>query len=286
VPPILKAAAWMTGWLACMLVMAVAGRETTRELDVFQVMLMRSVIGIAMLYPLIRQNGGFGTMRTQHPWRHIARNIAHYGAQFSWLMALNLIPLAQVISIEFTMPIWTAIFAVIFLGERMGLWKNLAVVLGLVGVAIIVRPFSSTINPGQLIALCAALGFATSVIFVKALTRTDKVVVIMFWMMAIQSAIGLVPGLWVWRWPSTHIWPWIIVISFVGTYAHYCMARAMLHADATVVVPMDFLRVPLAALVGWLVYSEKIDVYVAAGAALILTGNLLNLKGARRPAPG
>jgi drug/metabolite transporter (DMT)-like permease len=282
VPPILKAAAWMTGWLACMLVMAVAGRETTRELDVFQVMLMRSVIGIAMLYPLIRQNGGFGTMRTQHPWRQIARNIAHYGAQFSWLMALNLIPLAQVISIEFTMPIWTAIFAVIFLGERMGLWKNLAVVLGLVGVAVIVRPFSGTISPGQLIALCAALGFATSVIFVKALTRTDKVVVIMFWMMAIQSAIGLVPGLWVWRWPSTHIWPWIIVISFVGTYAHYCMARAMLHADATVVVPMDFLRVPLAALVGWLVYSEKIDIYVAAGAALILTGNLLNLKGAKR----
>jgi drug/metabolite transporter (DMT)-like permease len=282
VSPIFKAAFWMAGWLACMLIMAVAGRETTRELDVFQVMMMRSLIGLVMLYPLIHLNGGLRTMRTAHPARHLARNVAHYGAQFSWLMALNLIPLAQVISIEFTMPIWTAIFAVIFLGERMGLWKNLAVVLGLVGVAIIVRPFNGTISPGQLIALCAALGFATSVIFVKALTRTDKVVVIMFWMMLIQSAIGLVPGLLVWQAPSAHIWPWIIVISFVGTYSHYCMARAMLHADATVVVPMDFLRVPLAALVGWLVYSEKIDIYVAAGAALILTGNLLNLKSAKR----
>lgn len=277
-----KAAVWMAGWLACMLVMAVAGRETTRELNVFQVMMMRSLIGLVMLYPLIYLNGGLRTMRTQHPWRHLARNIAHYGAQFSWLMALNLIPLAQVISIEFTMPIWTAIFAVIFLGERMGLWKNLAILLGLVGVAIIVRPFNGTISLGQLIALCAALGFATSVIFVKALTRTDKVVVIMFWMMAIQSVIGFVPGLFVWQTPSAHVWPWIIVISFVGTYSHYCMARALLHVDATVVVPMDFLRVPLAALVGWLVYSEKIDIYVAAGAALILTGNLLNLKGAKR----
>jgi drug/metabolite transporter (DMT)-like permease len=278
----IKAAFWMTGWLACMLVMAVAGRETTRELDVFQVMMMRSLIGLVMLYPLIRANGGFATMRTHHPWRQIARNIAHYGAQFSWLMALNLIPIAQVISIEFTMPIWTAIFAVIFLGERMGLWKNLAVVLGLVGVAIIVRPFNGTVGPGQLIALCAALGFATSVIFVKALTRTDKVVVIMFWMMAIQSVIGFVPGLLVWQTPSAHVWPWIIVISFAGTYSHYCMARALLHVDATVVVPMDFLRVPLAALVGWLVYAEKIDIYLAVGAALILTGNLLNLKGAKR----
>ena len=271
----------MAGWLACMVVMAVAGRETTRELNVFQAMVMRSLIGLAMLYPLIHLNGGLRTMHTEHPMRHLARNVAHYGAQFSWLMALNLIPLAQVVSIEFTMPIWTAIMAVAFLGERMGIWKSLAVVLGLVGVAIIVRPFNGIVSPGQLIALCASLGFATSVIFVKALTRSDKPIVIMFWMMAIQSVIGLVPGLMVWQWPSAQIWPWLMVFSFVGTYSHYCMARAMTHADATIVVPMDFLRVPLAALTGWLVYNEKVDVYVAAGAALILAGNLLNLKGAK-----
>ncbi len=280
--PIFKAAFWMAGWLACMVVMTVAGRETTHELDIFQVMLMRSLIGLVLLSPLIHLNGGLRSMKTRHPARHLARNVAHYGAQFSWLMALNLIPLAQVVSIEFTMPIWTAIMAVAFLGERMGTWKSLAVILGLVGVTIIVRPFSGTISPGQLIALCASLGFAVSVILVKSLTRTDKAVVIIFWMMLIQSLIGLIPGVMVWRWPSAHVWPWVFVISFVGTYSHYCMARAMAHADATVVVPMDFLRVPLTALTGWLVYSEKIDIYVAAGAALILTGNLLNLKAARR----
>jgi drug/metabolite transporter (DMT)-like permease len=280
--PIFKAALWMAGWLACMVVMTVAGRETTHELDIFQVMLMRSVIGLVLLGPLIYQNGGLRTMRTSRPLRHLARNIAHYGAQFSWLMALNLIPLAQVVSIEFTMPLWTAIMAAAFLGERVGFWKALAVALGLIGVAIIVRPFSGAISPGQLIALCAALGFAISVVLIKTLTRTDKAVVIIFWMMTIQSMIGLVPGLMVWRWPSAHVWPWIFVIAFVGTYSHYCMARAMMHADATVVVPMDFLRVPLTALTGWLVYSEKIDIYVAAGAVLILTGNLLNLKAAKR----
>jgi drug/metabolite transporter (DMT)-like permease len=276
----------MAGWLACMVVMAVAGREATRELHVFQVMELRSLIGLVMLYPVIHANGGFRALRTTRPWLHIGRNIAHYGAQFGWLMALTLIPIAQVISIEFTMPIWTAIFAVTFLGERMGLWKNLAVALGLVGVAIIVRPFDGTINAGQLIALAAAVGFGASLIMVKALTRTDRVVVILFWMMAIQSAMGALPALYEWRTPSMHTWLWILVIAFCGTYSHYCMTHALLHADATVVVPMDFLRVPLAALAGWLIYSERVDVYVAAGAALILTGNLLNLKGARRPAPG
>jgi drug/metabolite transporter (DMT)-like permease len=276
----------MAGWLACMVVMAVAGREATRELHVFQVMELRSLIGLVMLYPVIHANGGFRALRTTRPWLHIGRNIAHYGAQFGWLMALTLIPIAQVISIEFTMPIWTAIFAVTFLGERMGFWKNLAVALGLVGVAIIVRPFDGTINAGQLIALAAAVGFGASLIMVKALTRTDRVVVILFWMMAIQSAMGALPALYEWQTPSMHTWLWILVIAFCGTYSHYCMTHALLHADATVVVPMDFLRVPLAALAGWLIYSERVDVYVAAGAALILTGNLLNLKGARRPAPG
>ena len=276
----------MAGWLCCMTVMAVAGREATRELHVFQVTMMRSVLGLFMLYPLLRGAGGLGALRTSRPRLHIVRNVVHYGAQFAWLMALTLIPLAQVVSIEFTMPIWTAILAVSFLGERMGLWKNVAVVTGLVGVAIIVRPFSGSASAGQLIALAAAVGFAASVIMVKALTRTESTITIIFWMMVIQSAVGLVPGLLVWRWPSSYVWAWLLVIGFVGTYSHYCMTRALRHADATTVVPMDFLRVPLAALVGWLVYAERVDLLTVLGATLILTANLLNLKGpaSARPA--
>lgn len=272
----------MAGWLGALLIMAVAGREATRELHVFQIMEMRAVIGLLMLYPLIRLNGGLAAMKTSQLRLHIARNVAHYGASFSWLMALSLIPLAQVIAIEFTMPIWTALLAVGFLGERMGLWKNAAIVLGLVGVAIIVRPFTGQISPGQLIALGAALGFAASVIVVKALTRTDRVVAIIFWMMLIQSVIGLIPALELWRWPSASVWAWVVVIAFCGTFSHYCMTQALLYADATIVVPMDFLRVPLAAGVGWLVYAERVDTFTMLGAALILAGNLLNLKGAGR----
>jgi drug/metabolite transporter (DMT)-like permease len=271
----------MVGWLACLVVMAVAGREATRELSVFEVMELRSLIGFCLLYPLIRHAGGLGAMATVHPWRHILRNVVHYAAQCAWLVALGLIPLAQVVSIEFTMPIWVAIMAVAFLGERMGLGKNIAVLLGVVGVAIIVRPFGGEISAGQLIALAASVGFATSVIVMKALTRTDRVTVILFWMVVIQSVLGLVPALMVWQWPSAVGWGWLAMIGFCGTYSHYCMARAMLHADATVVVPMDFLRVPFAALIGWLVYAERVDLFTALGAALILAGNLLNLRAAK-----
>jgi drug/metabolite transporter (DMT)-like permease len=270
----------MAGWLTLMLIVAVAGREATRELNVFQIMELRSILGFFMLYPLVHMNGGLAAMKTSRPFQHIARNLIHYAAQLGWFFALTLIPLGQVVSIEFTMPIWTAILAASFLGERMNVAKILAIVLGLLGVAIIVRPGTSEINPGQLIALGAAVGFGISIAMVKSLTRTEPTLRILFWMIIVQGAAGFFPSLYAWQWPSASAWGWIVVIAFCGTFSHYCMARAMLYADATVVIPMDFLRVPLSAAAGWLIYSERLDVFTVFGAALILTGNLLNLRSA------
>ena len=280
------AALWMAGWLTLMLVIAIAGREALREINVFQLMEMRSLLGFLMLYPLVRANGGLAAMRTTRLPQHVARNIIHYGAQLGWFFALTLIPIGQVVAIEFTMPIWTALLATTFLGERMTIWKIAAIGLGLIGVVVIVRPATSEINPGQLIALGAAVGFGISVAMVKSLTRTEQPVAIMFWMLVVQSAAGLIPALYVWQWPAAHFWFWVVVIAFCGTFSHYCMARAMLHADATVVIPMDFLRVPLSAAAGWLIYSERLDLFTVIGAALILAGNLLNLKPNPSPARG
>ncbi len=245
---------------------------------------MRSVIGMAMLWPLVHAAGGLPAVKTARLRQHTARNAVHYAAQYGWFVALTMIPLAHVVSIEFTMPIWSAALAVVFLGERMSGLKWMAVLLGLVGVAVIVRPSGGEVNVGQMIALAAALGFAVSVVLVKSLTRTDAAVTISFWMLVVQSVIGLVPALLVWQWPSAQVWGWVVVIAFCGTYSHYCFARAMQHADATVVVPMDFLRVPLTALVGWLMYKEGLDLFTLLGIALILAANLLNL--VRLPAGG
>jgi len=281
------AALWMAGWLALMLIVVVAGREGMRELNVFQLMFMRTIIGFFLLYPLIRANGGFSVVKTARIHMHITRNLIHYGAQLGWFFALTLIPIGQVVAIEFTMPIWTAILAAMFLGERMTVWKVTAIVLGVVGVSVIVRPAAGEVNPGQLIALAAAVGFGISIAMVKSLTRTEHSVAIIFWMLVIQSVTGLLPALYAWTWPPADVWGWAAVIAFCGTFSHYCMARAMLHADATVVVPMDFLRVPLTATVGWLIYSERLDLFTVLGAVLILSGNLLNLRpSARVPVRG
>jgi drug/metabolite transporter (DMT)-like permease len=219
----------MAGWLALMLIMTIAGRETTRELSVFQIMEVRSILGFFMLYPLIRLHGGLAAMKTSRPLQHVGRNLIHYAAQLGWFFALTLIPLGQVVSIEFTMPIWTAILAASFLGERITAGKIAAIELGVVGVLIIVRPAAGEINPGQLIALGAAIGFGISIAMMKSLTRTENTLTIIFWMLVIQSAAGFFPALYVWIWPSAYAFGWIVVIAFCGTFCHYWMARAMLY---------------------------------------------------------
>ena len=129
------------------------------------------------------------------------------------------------------------------------------------------------------------LGFAVSVTLTKSLTGSDSAVVVIFWMLVIQSLLGVVPAIAVWRWTTPAAWGWVLVVAFCGTFSHYCMARALQHADATTVVPMDFLRVPLSALAGWLVYAERIDLWTVLGASLILFGNLLNLRRRAAAAP-
>jgi drug/metabolite transporter (DMT)-like permease len=269
----------MAGWLLLMTAITVAGREATRDLSVFQVMLMRSAIGLVVLIPLVQAAGGLRAMRTERLKLHGLRNVVHYVGQYGWFAALTMIPLAHVIALEFTMPIWTALLARAFLGERLDASKLAAIALGTAGVVLIVQPpEGGHFSVGHLIALAAAVSFAMSLTMVKSLTATESATRVMFWMLLLQLLIGLVPAGLHWQTPVGMQWAWIAVVGVCGTFSHYCMARALAHAEATVVVPMDFLRLPLTALVGWALYAEQLDLAAMAGAALILGGNALNLR--------
>jgi len=276
---------WMSGWLAAMVTIAVAAREAGRVLHVFQIMEIRSLLGIVLFLPMIVADGGLRAMRTGYLGLHVSRNAVHYAAQFLWFLAITMIPIAEVVAIEFTGPVWVALLAAAFLGEKMTAARIASVVLGVVGVLIVVRPGLDHVDVGQVVALVAAIGFAGSIILVKSLTRTESVVSIIFWMLIIQSVIGAIPAAMTWQTPPMAAWPWVAVIAVCGTYSHFCMAHALRHAEATTVVPLDFLRVPLTALAAWLVFSERFDLFTVIGAAVILGGNLLNLRRGASPLP-
>ena len=277
------AAIWMAGWLLNTLALTVAGRELGHDVPVFVIMIMRSLIAMIILTPLILHKGDvrqrFANLRL-----NIVRNIIHYGAQYAWFSALLLIPLAQVVSIEFTMPIWGAIIAALFLGENLTRFKLAAIAFGFIGILMIVRPGASFIDAGHMVALAAAIGFAVSVTLTKVITRKDSALTVIFLMFAIQTVIGAVPAYLTWKWPEPENWIWVAVVGLAGTFSHYCLSKAISLADITIVMPMDFLRVPLTVLVGYWVYSEGFDFYSITGTLLILGANMLNLLKAKQPA--
>jgi drug/metabolite transporter (DMT)-like permease len=278
--PVARAALWMSGALASFMAMAVAGRELAAELSTFQILFFRSVVGLAAVAILL-QRSGWTQVRTRVFRTHLVRNIAHFGGQYGWFYGLALIPLTEVFAIEFTMPIWTAILATIILGERMSRLRVLAVAIGFAGVLVILRPGIAVVSPAALAVLASAAAYATSHVFTKRLSGTETPLTILFYMTAIQLPLGLVPALPDWVWPSAAMWPWVVVVALTALSAHYCLARAFRLADATVVVPMDFLRLPLIAVIGLFVYGEALQTWVVLGAAIILTAAWLNLRSAQ-----
>lgn len=278
-----QAAIWMGGWLFSTLALTIAGRELGHDLPVFVTMIFRSLIALAVLTPIVLYHGGLAR-RFANLRLNIVRNVIHYGAQYSWFLALTLIPLAQVVSIEFTMPIWGALIAALCLGEPLTRFKLMAIALGFLGILLIVKPGTSHIDEGHAVALLAAIGFAVSIAMTKVITRKDSALTVIFLMFLIQTVIGAVPAFLTWKWPEPHNWIWVAVVGLAGSFSHYCLSKAVSLADMTVVTPMDFLRVPLTVLAGYWLYQEGFDLYSVIGTLLILGANTLNLFRARQSA--
>ncbi len=284
---ILRAAVWMLGAVGSFSLMAVAGREVSFELDTFEIMTYRSLAGIVIVLTIVILTGRQKELRTQRLGLHISRNIFHFAGQNLWFFALTLIPLAQLFALEFTTPLWVLILSPIFLGERLTNMRVLSALIGFIGILIVARPSPETLNIGTMTAAAAAIGFAGAMIFTKKLTRTETLACIMFWLTLTQSIFGLIcAGIdGEMALPSTTSAPWLIVIAICGLLAHFCITSALSIAPATLVSPIDFTRLPVIALVGYVLYNEPIDGFVILGALIIFGANYLNLWSETRKKP-
>ena len=275
----------MLGAVASFSAIAIAGREAYHEMDVYELMFYRSVIGVVifMTYGALSK-GGFAQFRTQRIGLHFVRNMVHLVGQFGWFYALALIPLAQLFALEFTTPLWIAILAPFLLGERLTKTRLAAVALGFAGVLVVLRPGLETINLGSIVMLIGAMGFAGAMMMTKRLAPTEKPMTILFYMALMQTPVGLLLAFNTLHWPSPITAMWLVLISILGYTAHFCIVRAMSLADAIVGAPTDFLRLPLIAVVGVVLYAEPLELWVLLGGALVLLGNYGNLMAERKKA--
>ena len=274
----------MLGAVASFSCMAVGGREVAGQLDTFELMFCRSLIAVAILIPFGLATRRLTEVRTNRLGLHLVRNLFHFTAQNLWFYALAFIPLAQLFAIEFTTPIWIALLAPLLLGEALTRWRVIAAVLGFTGILVIAQPGYAPLNIGHLTAALSTLGFCGSIMMTKALSRTETTYCILFWLAVTQAFYGAVTVLHdgEMTMPGMDVLHWVVLVGVCGLTAHICLTRALMLAPASVVAPMDFARLPIIAVVGWLVYLEPLTLAVAGGAALILIANTINLRAEQR----
>jgi len=285
IPKLARVVLWMVGALLSFSVMAVSVRVlASRGLSIFEILALRSGVALLLLAMLLLLRPDLAaSLRPRRMGLHLLRNTIHYIAQYAWALGLTMLPLAMVFSLEFTMPAWTVPLAGWLLHERMSASRVGVVVLGIVGVLVILRPGIAAINPAAFLVLGAAFGFAIVMIATKTLTATETTFGIIFWMAVIQLPLSLVGsdlGVFL-HLNSGHILP-ALGVGIAGTTSHYCLSNAFRSGDATLVVPLDFMRIPLIAVVGWALYNESLDVFVFLGALIIVTGVLWNLRSESR----
>ena len=285
--PTLRAAIWMIGAITAFTLMAVAGRAAALNLDTFEIMFYRSCVGFTIVMACAVGFGTLDQVRADRLGLHFIRNVAHFTGQNLWFYAITVIPLAQVFALEFTGPIWVILLSPLILKERIRPLGIAAAIIGFIGILLVAKPGATTISPGLIAAALCAIGFGLTAIFTRLLTKTQTITCILFYLTGMQAIFGLIcAGLdGDMELPTTITLPWVILIGIAGLTAHFCLTKALSIAPATLVMPLDFLRLPIIAVVGIILYAEPVDIWVIVGGTLIFAGNYVNIRFGHAKSP-
>ena len=280
-----KAVFYMTGAIASFVAMAVAGRAVSFQLDTFEIMLFRSFIGFLLVLGFILVRGEGKNISRRHMGVHVVRNLFHFSGQNLWFFALTVIPLAQVFALEFTTPLWILILSSLILGEGLSRKKISVGLIGFGGALLVAQPAMSGLSLGVISAALAAVGFAGSIVLTKKLTQSETILTVLFYMTLFQLGFGIICAGYDGdiALPSAQNLPWVILIACAGLAAHFSLTAALSLAPATLIAPIDFIRLPAIVVIGFVFYSEPVDALVILGAGIIFAANYVNILGERNP---
>ncbi|MDC1118176.1 DMT family transporter [Alphaproteobacteria bacterium] len=280
----MKATVWMIGAMFSFSLMAVSGRELATNLNTFEIMLFRSIIGFLIVLAIGYFAKTLAEIKRDRLGLHLFRNLAHFSGQNLWFLAVASIPFSQLFALEFSTPVWVALLAPLFLGEVLTKQRVLAVILGFAGVLIVARPDINQFDFAIVAAVACAICFAGSMMATKSLTSDQSITCILFWLTLMQLAMGLVATVFT----GTIAFPeginifWIVIVGIGGLTAHFCITNALALAPAIVVIPLDFMRLPLISVIGFLAYGEAFELPILLGAGVIFIAILLNLKAEKQ----
>lgn len=260
---------YMLGAATIFAVMVGLLRLATEALHPFQAVFFRNAFGLAFMLPWLMHTGFHGLQTGQLRW-HLLRACTGLLAMLGWFYAVALMPLAEAVSLSFSAPLFATVGAALILRERVRVRRWSATAIGFAGVLVIMRPGVEAISPIALVVLAAAAAAAASALLIKRLSRTESPAAIVTYMGLFLTPLSLVAAVPVWQWPSLPVLALMVAVAACGTGGHMLFARAMRHAEASALMPIDYLRLPLVAAIGFFAFGEMMDAWSWAGALVVV----------------
>ena len=261
---------WALAAFLCYSLVPVGVRLLASQMPPIEILFFRSIIGFVVFFAFFSWRG-FGNLKTERLGLHLQRNIANFVGMWLWFAALAVMPLAKAVTLHFTEPMMAAVLAVLVLKERPGYRRLVAILGGFVGILIVLRPGAIPLGWPVAAVLGSALLYACVSIYTRVLGRTEAASTTTFYYQAMLAAFSLPPALWVWVTPGWDDVPGIFLVGAFGTAAPYFIIRALRHAEATLIGPLGFLRLPFTAGFAYLVFSEPTEIWTWIGAGVIFS---------------
>jgi drug/metabolite transporter (DMT)-like permease len=243
------------------------------ELHAFQIAFMRNFFVFLFLLPWLYRDG-LAVLKTKRLGLYWVRAILGVITMLTWFWAMTVMPLAEAVSLSFSAPLFVTLGAGLVLGEAVGVRRWGATIVGFLGVMVILRPGSNSISPAAIGVVASAICMAGSILLIKVLSRTESPNAIVLYMVLMMAPLSLLPALAVWQWPSAQTWLWMVMLGGFGTIAHLLFTNALKVAEASAVMPFDFVRLPFTVVLGIWLFDQYIDLWTWVGAAIIFSAGL------------
>jgi drug/metabolite transporter (DMT)-like permease len=244
-------------------------RHAGTELDPFVLVFYRNLFGFLVIIPLLMRTGWSG-LRTNHYRLLFLRGFLGIIGLSAWYYSLVYVPITEATALSFTVVIFTALAAIVFLKERVHLRRWLAILGGIAGALVVLQPSTGQFEPLLLLVLFSSVFWALSITVIKFLSRTDSTISMVAWMSILMTVLSFPFALYFWQWPVGEQWLWLIAIGVIGVLGNLCMVRALTVADTSAVMSIDFLRLLWGALIGYYFFGDQIVASTWIGGLLIV----------------
>ena len=261
---------WAVTAAAAFSTVPISVRFLTPHLPPMEMVVIRSLIATGFMVPWALAVGWKG-IKPNRVDLHILRGVLNGSGMILWFWALGLIPIADAVSVQFTLPLFALLFAVVFLGERVGIRRIGAMAVGFAGVLIIIRPGFTEVTLATGAVLGSAAFYAATLVVMRSQSLNDRPLTIMLWSNLFIGLTALMPALFDWVTPPLAAWPWLLFLAVGGWCAHFSLTKALVTIDAKTAAPLDFLRLPFVAIAAYPLFGEFPDALTWTGAAVIIS---------------